>query len=134
MTHVCICGTESIYHSDQCHAGGCEAAWHWPPLCCPDCPCHSYQEAHPTLRVLQAIADEQVSFRWHGSQLRLRWWTTLFSYRLLTAGERKLIQAVLKADLAKKDYAIGYLHQARRGVLALTDTGRKQLAEGREGV
>ena len=45
--HLCICsrwvhehdGT-SIYCPEGCLG-------HLPPLCCPDCPCGSFREAHP---------------------------------------------------------------------------------------
>lgn len=47
LMHIClICLQEAGDHSWQCHDINCEQARHWPPLCCPGCPCESFEEAH----------------------------------------------------------------------------------------
>ena len=47
MTHICgICFQDSAEHDSRCYEQGCEGDTHWPALCCPGCPCRSYEEAH----------------------------------------------------------------------------------------
>lgn len=47
--HICeVCLSPSIEHSQSCPCG---CATFLSPLCCPGCPCGSYEEAHePTQR------------------------------------------------------------------------------------
>lgn len=41
--HICeACFQPSHQHDSRCGCG----KRHWPPLCCPKCPCGSYDEAH----------------------------------------------------------------------------------------
>lgn len=55
MTHVCICGVEFFDHREECyvqderyrHPDGDYSHSHYPPLCCDNCPCLSFEEAHP---------------------------------------------------------------------------------------
>lgn len=45
--HYCEnCSRPSEEHSQYCHEMYCDAKVHYPPLCCPECPCGSYAEAH----------------------------------------------------------------------------------------
>lgn len=45
--HICgVCFQDSADHDVYCYEEDCEEETHWPPLCCPDCPCRSYDEAH----------------------------------------------------------------------------------------
>lgn len=44
MSHTCQeCFQAAETHYEEC-AYGCK---HWPPLCCPGCPCGSFARAHP---------------------------------------------------------------------------------------
>jgi hypothetical protein len=44
--HWCICGVEDAEHDIRCWY---EDHTHMNPLCCPECPCLSYEQAHPEL-------------------------------------------------------------------------------------
>jgi len=45
--HLCgVCWQDSGLHVEDCFKQGCETIVHWPPLCCSECPCGSYEEAH----------------------------------------------------------------------------------------
>lgn len=126
MSHWCACGNEDNQHSSDCFEPESECVGsHWPPLCCPECSCHSYQEAHPLLRVLQAVEDEDISFVWHGSQLRLQWWVTYDKSRRLTKAERVTVLKALKDGLIQKHYAIG--RGISVGMFGTTAAGYKRL-------
>lgn len=45
--HVCICGQMDYDHREQCYYGEDDGHSHYPSLCCPECPCLSFEEAHP---------------------------------------------------------------------------------------
>jgi hypothetical protein len=48
--HPCgVCFLDFAVHPEQCEV--IEGERHWPPLCCPGCPCGSFEEAHPGLTV-----------------------------------------------------------------------------------
>lgn len=44
--HICeVCGLPGNRHGENsCGEPGC---YHWPALCCPECPCLSFVQAHP---------------------------------------------------------------------------------------
>lgn len=44
--HVCICGRYDWEHDEVCYYGDGDHR-HYPALCCPECPCDSFKEAHP---------------------------------------------------------------------------------------
>ena len=44
--HVCVCGLVEWAHEEHCEYGGRQHTHH-PPLCCAECPCESFAEAHP---------------------------------------------------------------------------------------
>lgn len=53
MIHVCeVCGHSSTSHDARCNVDGCNPGSHFPPLCCPECPCRSFVEAHADLYAL----------------------------------------------------------------------------------
>ncbi len=44
--HICtVCFEVVSEHDEECSVEGCQG--HWPPLCCPECGCESFEEAHP---------------------------------------------------------------------------------------
>lgn len=46
--HACgECGMDSVDHPAECYEPDCGIGNHWPSLCCPGCPCLSFEEAHP---------------------------------------------------------------------------------------
>lgn len=49
--HICeVCSQDSAEHPDQCYEPGHIGDVHLPPLCCPGCPCGSFEDAHPPAR------------------------------------------------------------------------------------
>ena len=52
--HICtVCYMASRRHSERCDCG----VNHWPPLCCPGCDCHSYENAHYKRVIRAALAE-----------------------------------------------------------------------------
>lgn len=48
MKHICeVCSQPGHDHTEQCARD--HACLHWPPLCCPGCPCRSFEDAHAYL-------------------------------------------------------------------------------------
>ena len=49
MDHYCeVCFTSMFDHPERCFGWGDEEPhYHMTPLCCPGCPCGSFEEAHP---------------------------------------------------------------------------------------
>lgn len=44
--HICeVCNLPAGEHTEDCIIVGCNG--HWPPLCCPGCPCESFEDVHP---------------------------------------------------------------------------------------
>lgn len=123
--HVCICGREMSDHDAVCYEPECDGVQHWPPLCCRECPCRSYQEAHPMLRILQAAEDDDLSFHQRGTQFRLKWWTSEYEYRTLSRSERALVLQALSDGLLYKTYPIGLYNG--KGSLDLTRDGLRRL-------
>jgi len=82
--HVCICGTMDDQHEERCYYGE-EDHSHWPPLCCSNCPCLSFEEAHPEVvgtligprlptRVKTILAQHQI---WTMERLRQEYVRTM---------------------------------------------------------
>ena len=129
--HTCEqCFMDSDDHSQECYEpeADCPQGRHWPALCCPGCPCHSYEDAHPMLHILQAMSDNDISYTWHGGQLRLHWWETGTRKRRLTRQERLNVLLAVKLGLAEHSPAYG---RSQHGTFDLTYAGRKRLNQGR---
>lgn len=96
MGHVCICGL-----LDREHPGDCFYDDHdhqMAPLCCPECPCLSYEQAHPEL--FGTLVAGRVDAR---TKTRLAKWGILTMERLdrlyYSVAEAKGVGPVTRRDM-----------------------------------
>lgn len=64
-THRCgVCFQESGAHDEHCYRNPCEVGNHWPPLCCPGCPCASFEDAHGPAPTVHVHQDGRITGIW----------------------------------------------------------------------
>lgn len=67
--HIClVCGRDGHVHDERCDCG----SRHWPPVCCPGCPCWSFADAHKDIAIhepdtsIYCLSTTKVVAKGHG--------------------------------------------------------------------
>jgi hypothetical protein len=79
------------------------------------------------LRVLRAIAKENITWHYAGMQTRLRWYTSEYVYTTLSAAERRALTWLVEEDLAREVQGMRF----GRGGYEVTPKGRALLDASR---